>query len=123
MGEHQPFIFQRTSTEIQQQSTGEAGDFKIIDRLSFLDPRESAKGFDFYQHLVKANEVRTVTGGKLLSFVKDGKRYLALEGDLPRTQLSRERVLIHRFEKTEPKFPMCLHGRADNGISLFVGFL
>ena len=118
--EDEAFVFQLVGTEVEEQSPVKAGALEVMNDLGLFDAGECAKRLQFHDDGIKTEEVSPLWGSQLLSLIANGDGVFLLEGDRPPSELQRKCLLIGSLQKTVTDPPVHLHGRADNGIGLFI---
>jgi hypothetical protein len=77
--------------------------------LSLLGARDRCESFEFYNNVAEADKIGSITYGEAFSAIVNGQVLLTLEDDVLSVELSRQRLLIHRFQEPMSKFSVNPH--------------
>ena len=106
--------------EIHQQSQPEPRNSQIIANLRLMFRSQVRNGFDFNDHLVKANEIRLVGLPQSQALVLKFQLTLFLELQLSQLELPGQSFLIYLLQKTRAERSLHLETRTLNGVGFFL---
>jgi hypothetical protein len=105
--------------EVDEEAEFATGGVEVVQYLSAVLVNERRHGFEFYENVAEADQVRGIALFERATFVGKADLFLRFEGDASEHQLNLQALLVDCFEEPTALFLVHFEAGSDDVVALF----